>query len=247
MKLPDINKLKSNDENMNPPEHVAIIMDGNGRWATNQGLPRLAGHEKGMNVVKETVKMAIECGVKTLTLYAFSTENWKRPKIEVDFLMRLPNKFLNVFLPELIERNVKIDTIGNVETLPKHTQKAINYAKKKTKNNDGLSLYFAMNYGSRDEILKATKKIMEDIDDNKLSYDNLDETIFSEYLYTTNLPDPDLLIRTSGEQRLSNFLLWQLAYTEFWFTDVYWPDFTGEIFKQAIQDYMKRKRRYGGV
>jgi len=247
MKFPFINQQQSDDKDTNLPNHVAIIMDGNGRWAKERGLPRVAGHKKGMDAVKDTVKMAVDCGVKILTLYAFSTENWKRPKTEVDFLMRLPNEFLNVFLPELMERNVKIDTIGNVETLPRHTQKAISYAKSKTKNNKGLLLNFAINYGSRDEILKATKQILMDIEREKLSFETLDEAVFSKYLYTNSLSDPDLLIRTSGEQRLSNFLLWQLAYTEFWFTDVYWPDFTGDIFKQAIDDYKRRKRRYGGI
>jgi len=246
MKFPFLNKQNRN-EKIKTPTHVAIIMDGNGRWAKKRGLPRVAGHKKGMDVVKETVKMAIKCHVKILTLYAFSTENWKRPKAEVDFLMRLPNEFLDVFLPDLIKNNVRIDTIGNTNILPEHTQKAIAYAKEKTKQNNGLLLNFAINYGSRNEIIEATKSIMNDIKAEKISPENIDENIFSEYLYTNNLSDPDLLIRTSGEQRLSNFLLWQLAYTEFWFTDVYWPDFSGELFKQAIDDYKQRQRRYGGI
>lgn len=246
MKFPFLNKQNRN-EKIKTPTHVAIIMDGNGRWAKKRGLPRVAGHKKGMDVVKETVKMAIKCHVKILTLYAFSTENWKRPKAEVDFLMRLPNEFLDVFLPDLIKNNVCIDTIGNTNILPEHTQKAIAYAKEKTKQNNGLLLNFAINYGSRNEIIEATKSIMNDIKAEKISPENIDENIFSEYLYTNNLSDPDLLIRTSGEQRLSNFLLWQLAYTEFWFTDVYWPDFSGELFKQAIDDYKQRQRRYGGI
>ncbi|HLS35356.1 MAG TPA: isoprenyl transferase [Bacillota bacterium] len=246
MKFPFLNKQNRN-EKIKTPTHVAIIMDGNGRWAKKRGLPRVAGHKKGMDVVKETVKMAIKCHVKILTLYAFSTENWKRPKAEVDFLMRLPNEFLDVFLPDLIKNNVRIDTIGNTNILPEHTQKAIAYAKEKTKQNNGLLLNFAINYGSRNEIIEATKSIMNDIKAEKISPENIDENIFSEYLYTNNLSDPDLLIRTSGEQRLSNFLLWQLAYTEFWFTDVYWPDFSGELFKQAIDEYKQRQRRYGGI
>lgn len=247
MKFPFVNKQQSAKEKIKSPTHVAIIMDGNGRWAKKRGLPRVAGHKKGMDAVKETVEMAIECEVKILTLYAFSTENWKRPKDEVDFLMKLPNEFLNVFLPDLIENNVRIETIGNIDILPRHTKKAIHYAKSQTKANDGLLLNFAINYGSRDEIIKATKKIMKDIKENKITPESLDEKAFAKYLYTHELVDPDLLIRTSGEQRLSNFLLWQLAYTEFWFTEVYWPDFTGSLFKQAIEDYKQRKRRYGGI
>src|SRR5690625_3014117 len=168
-----------------------------------------------MDVVKETVKMAIKCHVKILTLYAFSTENWKRPKAEVDFLMRLPNEFLDVFLPDLIKNNVRIDTIGNTNILPEHTQKAIAYAKEKTKQNNGLLLNFAINYGSRNEIIEATKSIMNDIKAEKISPENIDENIFSEYLYTNNLYDPDLLIRKISEKRLRNFFLFTLAYTEF--------------------------------
>lgn len=234
-------------EQENIPGHIAIIMDGNGRWAKKRGLPRIAGHKEGMNVVKEIVKAASSYRVQILTLYAFSTENWRRPNSEVDFLMKLPKEFLHVYLPELMENNVRIDTIGNFDGLPEHTKRSIQYAKDKTQNNDGLLLNFALNYGSRYEIMSAIKDIMTDINDAKLSIDALDEQTFSNYLYTTGLTDPDLLIRTSGEQRLSNFLLWQLAYAEFWFTDVLWPDFNETIFRQAIQDYQQRKRRYGGI
>src|SRR5690625_1365340 len=204
MKFPFLNKQNRN-EKIKTPTHVAIIMDGNGRWAKKRGLPRVAGHKKGMDVVKETVKMAIKCHVKILTLYAFSTENWKRPKAEVDFLMRLPNEFLDVFLPDLIKNNVRIDTIGNTNILPEHTQKAIAYAKEKTKQNNGLLLNFAINYGSRNEIIEATKSIMNDIKAEKISHKNIDENIFSEHLYTNNLSDTDLIISTSVKQRLSNF------------------------------------------
>lgn len=234
-------------EEDNIPKHVAIIMDGNGRWAKKRGLPRIAGHKEGMDVVKEIVKAARKYKVEILTLYAFSTENWKRPKTEVEFLMKLPKEFLHIYLPELIEKNVRIDTIGNFADLPAHTKEAIQYAKDKTKNNNGLLLNFALNYGSRYEIMRAIKKIMTDIDGSKLSIDALDEKVFSDYLYTTGLTDPDLLIRTSGEQRLSNFLLWQVAYSEFWFTDVLWPDFNEKIFGEALHDYQQRKRRYGGI
>lgn len=231
----------------NVPEHVAIIMDGNGRWAKKRGLPRIAGHKEGMDVVKEIVEAATDSGVKVLTLYAFSTENWKRPKSEVDFLLRLPKEFLHVYLPEMIENNVKIDTIGEFNELPDHTREAIDHAKKETKENNGLLLNFALNYGSRDEILRAVKQISQEVKEKKIELENIDEDIFSSYLYTNGLCEPDLLIRTSGEIRLSNFLLWQLAYTELWFTDVLWPDFTKEIFNQSIKDYQLRKRRYGGI
>ncbi|WP_010530657.1 isoprenyl transferase [Lentibacillus jeotgali] len=251
MKLPFFKnkktKVKEETELDNIPEHVAIIMDGNGRWAKKRGLPRIAGHKEGMEVVKRIVKTAVNCHVEVLTLYAFSTENWRRPKSEVDYLLGLPKEFLHIYLPELIENNVKIDTIGDFDVLPDHTKKAVRYAKEQTKDNDGLLLNFALNYGSRFEIIQAIRQIITDIDSSDLSLDKLDEHIFSEYLYTTGLSDPDLLIRTSGEQRLSNFLLWQLAYTEFWFTDVLWPDFTDEKFKEALHDYQQRKRRYGGV
>lgn len=231
----------------NIPNHVAIIMDGNGRWAKKRGLPRIAGHKEGMDVVKEIVIAATNHNVKILTLYAFSTENWKRPKSEVDFLMKLPKEFLHIYLPEMIENNVKIETIGEFDALPTHTKEAIQYAKDKTKNNDGLLLNFALNYGSRFEIMRAIKQVVTDMDGSKASIDTLDEETFSKYLYTTGLADPDLLIRTSGEQRLSNFLLWQLAYSEFWFTDVLWPDFNEDIFQKALYDYQQRKRRYGGI
>ncbi|WP_430791392.1 isoprenyl transferase [Virgibacillus flavescens] len=231
----------------NIPKHVAIIMDGNGRWAKKRGLPRIAGHKEGMNVVKEIVRSATEYNVEILTLYAFSTENWKRPKSEVEFLMKLPKEFLHTYLPELMEKNVRIDTIGEFDGLPFHTKEAIQYAKEQTEDNDGLLLNFALNYGSRFEIMRAIKQVYTDMENSDLSIDQLDEDTFSKYLYTKGLSDPDLLIRTSGEQRLSNFLLWQLAYSEFWFTDVLWPDFSRDIFKKALHDYQQRKRRYGGI
>lgn len=243
------NKKKEDDNNnlVNVPNHVAIIMDGNGRWAKKRGLPRIAGHKEGMNAVREIVKVAKHLNVKVLTLYAFSTENWKRPKTEVEFLMKLPKEFLHIYLPEMIENNVRIETIGEFDALPAITRDAIQYAKDKTKSNDGLLLNFALNYGSRYEIMRAIKQIMADIDEAKVSIEKLDENEFANYLYTENVSDPDLLIRTSGEQRLSNFLLWQLAYSEFWFTDTLWPDFDESIFKQALLDYQQRKRRYGGI
>lgn len=235
------------NELTNVPEHVAIIMDGNGRWAKKKGLPRIAGHKEGMDVVKRTIELASKHNIKILTLFAFSTENWKRPKPEVEYLLRLPKEFLHTYLPDLIKNNVRIETIGDFDSLPDFTKEAVQYAKEQTKNNDGLLVNFALNYGSRSEIMRAIKLIMQDVDDEKLSLDKLDEDLLSTYLYTQGISDPDLLIRTSGERRLSNFLLWQLAYTEFWFTDVLWPDFSEEIFIEALMDFQKRSRRYGGI
>ncbi|MEK5440880.1 isoprenyl transferase [Fredinandcohnia sp. FSL W7-1320] len=229
------------------PEHIAIIMDGNGRWAQKRGLPRVAGHKEGISAVLKTVKAAVKFDVKVLTLYTFSTENWKRPKPEVEFILRLPKEFLHLYLPDLISNNVRIEAIGDMGNLPSHTREAIEYAIERTKDNDGLLLNFALNYGSRNELLHAMKAMLVDMKDEKLNLDELDEQQFNQYLYTADLPEPDLLIRTGGEKRLSNFLLWQLAYTEFWFTDVLWPDFDEEEFLQALQEYRQRKRRYGGV
>lgn len=250
-RLPFFSKDKNDKNNFiatdSVPKHVAIIMDGNGRWAKKRGLPRIAGHKEGVNSVNKVVRAANKCNVQILTLYAFSTENWKRPTTEIEFLMKLPKEFLHIYLPELMEKNVQIKTIGDFDALPDYTKEAVQYAKDKTKNNDGLILNFALNYGSRYEIIKAIKQLMTDVNGSKISIDTLDEKIFSEYLYTQGLSDPDLLIRTSGEKRLSNFLLWQSAYTEFWFTDVLWPDFDENVFLQAIEDYQHRIRRYGGV
>ncbi|MGX4669263.1 isoprenyl transferase [Cerasibacillus sp. JNUCC 74] len=234
-------------DSKNVPNHIAIIMDGNGRWAKKRSLPRIAGHKEGVDAVVKAVRAAHQFNVKILTLYAFSTENWKRPQKEIEFLMKLPKEFLHIHLPELMERNVRIQTIGEFNALPAHTKEAVQYAIDKTKNNDGLLLNFALNYGSRYEIVQAMKHIVSDINEAKLTLDAIDETVFSKYLYTNGLHDPDLLIRTSGEQRLSNFLLWQMAYTEFWFTDVLWPDFDEAVFKQAIEEYQQRQRRYGGI
>lgn len=230
------------------PCHIAIIMDGNGRWAKKRALPRIAGHHEGMKVVRKVARIADDLGgIKVLTLYAFSTENWKRPKNEVEYLMSLPEKFLSSFLPELMERNIKVIMMGNKDGLPKHTQTVLNNAIEKTKNNTGLILNFAMNYGSRDEIVQAMKAILTNVNNGKLSLDEVDEFTINQYLMTSALPEPDLLIRTSGEVRLSNFMLWQLAYTEFWFTETLWPDFDEPTFLEAIHAYQKRNRRYGGL
>lgn len=229
------------------PEHVAVIMDGNGRWASMRSLPRVAGHRAGMKTVKDVVKAADEIGVRYITMYAFSTENWKRPRDEVDFLMKLPQEFLSTELEELIERDVRICMLGSKDELPSHTLKALLEAEEQTKDNRGLQLNFALNYGGRDEIVKAFSIIAEQVKAGKLDPKDLNEEVISRYLYTSEIPDPDLLIRTSGEIRLSNFMLWQLAYTEMWFTDVLWPDFTREHFYQAIVEYQGRARRYGAV
>ncbi|MFB1049541.1 isoprenyl transferase [Paraliobacillus sp. JSM ZJ581] len=231
----------------NVPEHIAIIMDGNGRWAKKRGLPRLAGHKQGMDNIRTIVRTANKYGVKILTLYAFSTENWKRPKSEVDYILKLPKEFIHIYLPELIEENVQIKTIGAFDLLPAHTQEAVEEAKKRTEKNDGLILNIALNYGSRYEMVQAIKQITKDVQSDQLNLEELNEQVISNYLYTKDLLDPDLVIRTSGEQRLSNFLLWQVAYAEFWFTDVYWPDFNENVFEKALSDYQNRKRRFGGL
>ncbi|WML39087.1 isoprenyl transferase [Neobacillus sp. OS1-2] len=229
------------------PEHVAIIMDGNGRWAKKRALPRIAGHHEGMKVVRNTTMLANDIGIKVLTLYAFSTENWKRPKNEVEYIMKLPEEFLGTFLPELIENNVQVKMMGYKDQLPVHTLRAIENAMEETKNNNGLILNFALNYGSRAEILDAVKQVLNDHKNGILKETDLDEKVFSSYLMTTNYTDPDLLIRTSGEIRLSNFMLWQLAYSELWFTEVLWPDFSEEHLLEAIEAFQNRQRRFGGI
>lgn len=229
------------------PKHIAVIMDGNGRWAKKRALPRIAGHHEGMKVVRKITKKASQLGVEVLTLYAFSTENWKRPKTEVEYIMKLPEEFLNTYLPELIAENVRVRIIGDMDRLPAYTQRAVEKAMLDTKDNEGLILNFAINYGSRAEIISAVQKIAQDVKSGQIDSTSIDESLFSDYLMTQSLNDPDLLIRTSGEIRLSNFMLWQLAYTEFWFTDVLWPDFDEQDFLQAIYTYQQRGRRFGGV
>lgn len=229
------------------PEHIAIIMDGNGRWAKKRALPRVAGHHEGMKVVRNITKVANKLGVKALTLYAFSTENWKRPKVEVDYLMKLPEEFLGTYLPELVEENVRVKMIGYKEALPAHTYRAVEHAINTTKENTGLILNFALNYGSRSEIIEAVKGVIKECNNGILNENDITEEVFSKYLMTKGMKDPDLLIRTSGEIRLSNFMLWQLAYTEFWFTDVLWPDFSEVHLLDAVEAYQHRQRRFGGV
>lgn len=229
------------------PSHVAIIMDGNGRWARQRSLPRIAGHHEGMKTVRKITRIANDIGIKVLTLYAFSTENWKRPKMEIDFLMKLPGEFLTTYLPELIEQNVKVEMIGNYDALPPHTKEAILKAVKATSMNDGLVLNFAMNYGSRLELVETVKEIVQKAVTNQISIDDIDESMINAHLMTSHLPEPDLLIRTSGEVRLSNFMLWQLAYSEFSFTDVLWPDFDESCMLHAIEEFQMRNRRFGSV
>jgi undecaprenyl diphosphate synthase len=241
-----MDSLKDQIDLQKLPRHIAIIMDGNGRWANKRVLPRIAGHREGMKVVKKITKLSNRLGVDVLTVYAFSTENWKRPKNEVDYIMKLPEEFLETFLPELITENVQVRMIGDIEALPEHTKTAVYKAVEETKNNTGLILNFALNYGSRIEILEAVNKVIEDVKKGSINV-NIDESQFSNYLMTSDLPDPDLLIRTSGEIRLSNFLLWQAAYSELWFTDVLWPDFTEEHLLEAVEEYQTRSRRFGGV
>lgn len=231
----------------NIPHHVAVIMDGNGRWAKRRGMPRIVGHQNGMKAVKRTAIAADELGIKILTMYAFSTENWTRPKEEVDFLMKLPQEFLAIELEELIEKNVQVRMMGHPEDLPSHTVSAMEEAVAKTASNNGLILNFALNYGSRKEITESVKTLGQDVCDGILRPEDITEELISQRLLTGNLPDPDLLIRTSGELRLSNFMLWQLAYSELWFTDVYWPEFTKEHLVEAIANYQQRTRRYGGL
>lgn len=251
IKIPFMNKKQAEAPTSYPgvsiPEHIAIIMDGNGRWAKNRGLVRVAGHKEGLSTLVKIVKAAVKCNVKMLTLYSFSTENWKRPRAEVEFILKLPKEFLNVYLPDMMSNNVRINVIGDMENVPDYTREAIQYAIERTKNNDGLQLNFALNYGGRHELLKAMKEMYVDLQEKKITLDEVDEQCFSNYLYTAKMPEPDLLIRTGGEKRLSNFLLWQLAYTEFWFTDVLWPDFSEEDFLLAINHYQQRDRRFGGL
>lgn len=229
------------------PTHVAIIMDGNGRWAKKRNMPRVKGHYEGMQTVKKITKYASKLGIQYLTLYAFSTENWARPKEEVSYLMDLPEKMFTSFMPELMENNVKVEVIGVVEKLPENTRKAVEDAIEQTKNNTGLKLIFALNYGSKDEIVTAVKRIAQGAANNEYKVEEIDEQLISDNLFTKYTPDPDLLIRTSGEQRISNFLLWQIAYSEFIFTKVAWPDFVEEEFYKALLEYQSRDRRFGGL
>ncbi|MDD2985121.1 isoprenyl transferase [Flavobacterium sp.] len=229
----------------NLPNHLAIIMDGNGRWAKQKGLIRAIGHENGTKSVRQTVESCAKLGIKNLTLYAFSTENWNRPKIEVDLLMNLLIKSLKSELKTLQENEIKLNSIGNLALLPKSAQKELLEVINKTKDNQRMTLTLALSYGAREELISAIKTISDKVKNNIISSESIDETIINQHLYTHNLPDVDLLIRTSGEHRISNFLLWQIAYAELYFTDVLWPDFTEENLYEAIISYQKRERRFG--
>lgn len=242
------NEINYQDLDMNNiPGHIAFIMDGNGRWAKQRKMPRTYGHHEGTKTIRDIALSCNKLGVKAMTVYAFSTENFARPNQEVQYIFKLPKDFFESYMKELMENNVKITTIGHLEIAPQETQDIINKAIEKTSHNTGLILCFAFIYGGRDEIVWAAKKIAQKVKNDELSIDNIDENIFNHELMTKDLPDVDLMVRTSGEQRLSNFLLWQLAYAEFVFTDVYWPDFNEEELKKAIWLYQNRDRRFGGL
>ena len=232
---------------MNVPQHVAIILDGNGRWAKSKGMPRNYGHAQGSKNVERICEEAWRLGIKYLTVYAFSTENWNRPDDEVDALMNLLRRYMKTCLTTASKNDMKVRVIGDITKLDEDIQKRILELEEATKNNGGLNFQIAINYGSRDEITRAVRTLAEDVKEGKLMPEEVNEACIERYLDTHDIPDPDLLIRTSGEQRLSNYLLWQLAYTEFYFTDVPWPDFSKQELEKAIEQYNRRDRRYGGV
>ena len=229
----------------NLPKHLSIIMDGNGRWAKQKGLLRAMGHENGTKSVKATIEACARLGIEFLTLYAFSTENWNRPKLEVETLMKLLVNSLKKELQTLKDNNIKLNAIGNLEKLPKSAQKELLDVIEATKDNSRMTLTLALSYGSREEIVNAVRNISHKVKNNIISIDTIDDSIINEHLYTQNLPDVDLLIRTSGEHRISNFLLWQIAFAELYFTDVLWPDFKEHHLYEAILSYQKRERRFG--
>lgn len=229
------------------PSHIAIIMDGNGRWAKSRFMPRTYGHKAGVETIRKVVKECSRLGVKYLTLYAFSTENWKRPKDEVSALMGLLVKYLRSELEELHRNNVKILTIGDISKLPNACIEELDRAKKETKDNTGLVMSLALNYGGRNDLVNAVRNISQEVLDGKISPDDIVDDTIASHLSTNESPDPDLVVRTSGEQRLSNFLLWELAYSEFYFTDIHWPDFDEKELQKAIYAYQSRDRRFGGV
>jgi len=246
------NKFKHKNETVsidydNIPEHIAIIMDGNGRWAKKRSLPRQAGHRAGAQTLKKITDFCNNIGVKILTVYAFSTENWKRPKDEVDALMNLLLEYLKDAERQLAGRNIVIKVIGDTSQLSDEIQEQIIRTEKLTEENTGLLLNIAINYGGRDEIVRAFKNMLKDYEKGQIGVQDINEDLISNYMYTKGLKDPDLIIRPSGELRLSNFLLWQSAYSEFWFSNIFWPDFTSDDLLEAIRDYQLRERRFGGV
>ncbi len=229
----------------NIPNHIAIIMDGNGRWANVNGFSRMTGHREGVKTVRKITQLCGEIGIKELTLYTFSSENWERPKTEVSALMTLFIQSLRSEINDLMKNNVRLTTIGETDNLPKSVELELTKGVKKTKNNTGLNLNLAFNYGSRQEIVRATKNIGVKLINNQISIDDIDELLFSKYLYTKDMTDPDLLIRTGGEFRISNFMLWQIAYTELYTTKTFWPDFTENDLVNTIIEYQSRERRFG--
>lgn len=240
-------RLKEKVQSQNLPGHIAIIMDGNGRWARKRGLPRTAGHSEGGKSLLKVLNASNEIGVKALTVYAFSTENWKRPKEEVEYLMSLPGQYINKYLPMIKEKNIKVNFIGHIDELSAEIQANMQRALAETKDNTGLIFTIALNYGSRSELTLAMKNIAEKVKKGQIEVEAINEETIESHLMTQNLPPIDLMIRTSGEIRLSNYLLWQLAYSEFYFTKVKWPDFQEKELYEAILDYQKRQRRYGGI
>jgi undecaprenyl diphosphate synthase len=239
--------IRNRDEALAPPGHVAIIMDGNGRWARNRNLPRVAGHERGAEAVRRTVHGCLDIGIKYLTLYAFSSENWKRPEAEVDDLMALLRVYLRHEIADLHKKGVQVRFIGRRGPLAADIKDLIEVAEQLTAGNGGLVLVIALNYGGRDEIVRAARLLAREVAAGRLGTEDITDELFARHLETAGIPNPDLLVRTSGEQRLSNFLLWQAAYTELVFTDVCWPDFTKEHLEMAIREYQQRERRFGAT
>lgn len=229
------------------PQHIAFIMDGNGRWAKRKGMPRLVGHNAGTETLKKIVKESKRLGIPYITFYAFSTENWKRPSDEVNGLMNILVKFIQSEIQEIHSNHIKINILGDIDRLPAYAREQVDFATQLTKDNTEMHFNIALNYGGRDEIIQAVKKIVTDVQNQKIDLEQIDENLFPAYLYTDGMPDPDLLIRTSGEVRLSNFLLWQLAYSELTFVDVFWPDFDEMAYQKAISDYQNRNRRFGAI
>lgn len=239
--------LKAQIDLENIPKHIGIIMDGNGRWATKRGLPRSLGHKEGTQRVIDIVEASYKLGVKSLSLYAFSTENWKRPEDEIAKLMELLIYYIRTQLNKIMKNNIKINVMGDISEFPLKVQKEVSRALSLTKMNDKMILNIGLNYGGRSEIIKAVKTISNEYKEGIINIEDIDEDTFSNYLYTNNQPELDLLIRPSGELRVSNFMLYQLAYCEFWFSDVLWPDFSEEVLYEAIIDYQNRDRRFGGI
>jgi undecaprenyl diphosphate synthase len=237
--------MESSTPQQGLPRHVAIIMDGNGRWATSRGLTRVQGHRKGKDAVREIVETAREIGIEYLTLYAFSSENWQRPEREVSALMRLLRRYLKTELGKMMRYDIRLRAIGNLRKLPAEILKEIRHVENETRKNTRMTVLLAVSYGARDEIIKASRKLARQVRDGVLSPEDIDESSFGDALMTTGIPDPDLLIRTSGEMRVSNFLLWQIAYSEFYVTETLWPDFRREQFLEAMEYYKSRDRRFG--